>query len=168
MNQLFMKGLFGFLFLANSMFTSPQNLKEKAIPLKTDASLDTLILRAADKELVLLGEASHGTHEYYLWRDKISRRLIAEHGFSFIAVEGDFASLYHLNNYVKNREGAASSAKEVLLKLHRWPTWMWPNEEVVALAEWLRTTNDIPRNMLINSFIVFIFMPGFQPSLASI
>lgn len=142
MNQLFMKCLFGLLFLANSMFTSPQNLKEKAIPLKTDASLDSLILTVADKELVLLGEASHGTHEYYLWRDKISRRLIAEHDFSFIAVEGDFASLYHLNSYVKNMEGAASSAKEVLMKLHRWPTWMWSNEEVVALAEWLRSHND--------------------------
>ncbi len=74
--------------------------------------------------------------------NKISRRLIAEHGFNFIAVEGDFASLYHLNNYVKNLDGAASSAKEVLLKLHRWPTWMWANEEVVALAEWLRSYND--------------------------
>ena len=142
MNQLFIKFLLGFLFFTNSMFTSPQNIKEKAIPLKADASLDTLILTAADKELVLLGEASHGTHEYYLWRDKISRRLIEEHGFSFIAVEGDFASLYHLNSYVKNLEGAANSAKEVLMKLHRWPTWMWANEEVVALAEWLRSHND--------------------------
>lgn len=142
MNQLFVKFLFGFLFFTISMFTSPQNMKEKAIPLDGDASLDRLISTAADKKLVLLGEASHGTHEYYLWRDKISRRLITEHDFSFIAVEGDFASLYHLNSYVKNLEGAASSAQNVLLKLHRWPTWMWANEEILALAEWLRNHNE--------------------------
>lgn len=132
----------GFLLLFSTMFSSAQLTKQKAIPLEGDGSLDQLIAAAADKELVLLGEASHGTHEYYLWRDKISRRLISEQDFNFIAVEGDFASLYHLNLYVKNLDGAANSAKDVLLKLHRWPSWMWSNEEVVALAEWLRNYND--------------------------
>ncbi len=131
-----------FLMFLFSLFSCAQNFEQKAIPLEGDASLDKLITVAADKQLVLLGEASHGTHEYYLWRDKISRRLIAEQGFNLIGVEGDFASLYHLNNYVKNVEGAGNSAKEVLLKLVRWPTWMWANEEVVALAEWLRNHND--------------------------
>lgn len=119
-----------------------QDFKENAIPLDTDASLDLLIANAGDKKLVLLGEASHGTHEYYYWRDRISRRLISEHQFNFIAVEGDFASLYKLNEYVKNKPGAASSAQEVLEELERWPVWMWSNEETVALAEWLRTYND--------------------------
>jgi len=142
MNQLLTNYFLGFLLFFGSILFSTQNIKQKAIPLEGDASLDRLISAAADKELVLLGEASHGTHEYYLWRDKISRRLISEQGFSFIAVEGDFASLYHLNRYVKNLDGAANSAQEVLLKLDRWPTWMWANEEVVALAEWLRNYND--------------------------
>ena len=93
MNQSLMKYFLGFLLILGSMFSSAQNFKQKAIPLAGDASLDRLISAAADKELVLLGEASHGTHEYYLWRDKISRRLISEQDFSFIAVEGDFASL---------------------------------------------------------------------------
>ena len=137
-----MKYILGLLLLFSGMFSSAQNFEQKAVPLDGDASLDRLISAAADKELVLLGEASHGTHEYYLWRDKISRRLISEQNFSFIAVEGDFASLYHLNRYVKNLDGAANSAREILLKLHRWPTWMWANEEVVALAEWLRSHND--------------------------
>ena len=137
----------GFSMVYNSMFSSAQSIQEKAIPLNQDASLDALITATANKELVLLGEASHGTHEYYVWRDKISRRLIAENNFSFIAVEGDFASLYQLNRYVKNLDGAATSAREVLLKLDRWPTWMWANEEVVALAEWLRSHNDkLPQN----------------------
>lgn len=137
-----MKYLIGLILFFSSLSSSAQSFEQKAIPLDGDTSLDKLLLATADKELVLLGEASHGTHEYYLWRDKISRRLIAEQNFSFIAVEGDFASLYHLNRYVKNLDGAATSVKEVLMKLDRWPTWMWANEEVVALAEWLRSHND--------------------------
>lgn len=147
MKQMLTIYFLGLLLLFSSMSTSAQNFKQKAIPLEGDTSLDRLISAAANKELVLLGEASHGTHEYYLWRDKISRRLISEQNFNFIAVEGDFASLYQLNRYVKNLDGAANSAKEILLKLDRWPTWMWANEEVVALAEWLRTYNDkLPQN----------------------
>ena len=142
-----MKYFIGLILFFSGMFASSQNFEQKTIPLEGDASLDELISAAADKELVLLGEASHGTHEYYLWRDKISRRLIEEQNFNFIAVEGDFASLYHLNRYVKNLDGAASSAREVLLKLDRWPTWMWANEEVAALTEWLRNHNDkLPQN----------------------
>src|SRR5690554_1337000 len=137
-----MKYILVSLLFFGSMFSSAQNMNQKAIPLEGDPSLDRLILAAADKELVLLGEASHGTHEYYLWRDKISRRLIAEENFSFIAVEGDFASLYQINLYVKNLPGAANSAREVLLKLERWPAWMWVNEEVEVLVEWLRNHND--------------------------
>ena len=125
MNQTPIKCFIGLLLIFSNMFLSAQNMKEKATPLDGDASLDRLISMTADKELVLLGEASHGTHEYYLWRDKISRRLITENGFNFIAVEGDFASLYHINRYVKNMDGAANSAQEVLMKLYRWPTWMW-------------------------------------------
>ena len=142
-----MKYFIGLILFFSGMFASSQNFEQKTTPLEGDASLDELISAAADKQLVLLGEASHGTHEYYLWRDKISRRLIEEQNFNFIAVEGDFASLYHLNRYVKNLDGAASSAREVLLKLDRWPTWMWANEEVVALTEWLRNHNDkLPQN----------------------
>ena len=130
-----------------------QNFKEKAVPLENDASLAPLIAASSNKKLVLLGESSHGTHEFYEWRDKISRQLIADHGFSFIAVEGDFASLYKLNQYVKNMEGAGNSALEVLSKLERWPTWMWANEEVVALAEWLRKHNDtLPQNRKIGFY----------------
>ncbi|MCG2417925.1 erythromycin esterase family protein [Aequorivita sp. F47161] len=130
------------LMIFSLMMASAQNFTEKAKLLVNASSLDPLIAAAGDKKLVLLGEASHGTHEYYVWRDIISRRLITEHNFNFIAVEGDFASLYNLNQYVKNVEGAGKSAREVLMKLNRWPTWMWANEEVVALAEWLRKHND--------------------------
>src|SRR5690554_7098568 len=123
MNRLLRRYSLG-LLLFSSILSTGQNIKQKAIPLEGDRSLDRLIVSAADKELVLLGEASHGTHEYYLWRDKISRRLIAEEDFNFIAVEGDFASLYQLNRYVKNMDGAANSARDILIQLDKWPTWM--------------------------------------------
>lgn len=136
--KIFLTLLFTFIMT----LSSGQNFRDKAIPLENDSSLSNLIAAAGSKKLVMLGEASHGTHEFYVWRDKISRQLIENKNFSFIAVEGDFASLYHLNRYVKNMEGAESSAKNVLLKLDRWPTWMWANKEVEALAEWLREYND--------------------------
>ncbi|WP_310993923.1 erythromycin esterase family protein [Aequorivita marina] len=138
-----MKLLATLLMIFTMMTALAQNFTDKAKPLEDASSLDPVITAAGSKKLVLLGEASHGTHEYYKWRDIISRRLITEHDFNFIAVEGDFASLYKLNQYVKNMEGAGNSAREVLSKLNRWPIWMWANEEVVALAEWLRNYNDL-------------------------
>ncbi len=117
-------------------------IQSRANTLENAGHLDVLISAAGGRTLVLMGEASHGTREYYAWRDSISRRLIAEQGYNFIAVEGDWASLYELNRYVKDMPGAAGSAREVLKGLERWPLWMWGNEEVVALAEWLRTHND--------------------------
>ncbi len=119
----------------------PEWIEKRARPLSTAADLEVLLDIAGSRRLVLLGEASHGTREYYAWRDSISRRLIAEHGFRFIAVEGDWASLYELNRYVKHWPGAAESARNVLEGLDRWPQWMWGNEEIVALAEWLREHN---------------------------
>src|SRR6266550_1947657 len=70
-------------------------------PLRSPADLDPLLDRIGDARFVLLGEASHGTHEYYTWRTAISRRLLEERGFSFIAVEGDWPDCYRVNRYVK-------------------------------------------------------------------
>jgi erythromycin esterase-like protein len=108
-------------------------------PLRGERDLDPLMARVGDARCVLLGEASHGTHEYYTWRTAVSRRLIEEKGFSFIAVEGDWPDCYRVNRYVKGEEGG--SAREVLHAFNRWPTWMWANEEVADLAEWLRAHN---------------------------
>jgi len=111
-------------------------------PLRSPADLDPLLDRTAEAHYVLLGEASHGTHEYYTWRAALSRRLIEEKGFSFIAVEGDWPDCYRLNRYVKGYPDSGDSAREVLHAFDRWPTWMWANEEIVELAEWLRQYND--------------------------
>ena len=100
-------------------------------PLRHEADLDVLLERIGDRRIVLLGEASHGTSEYYEWRRRISERLIREKNFSFIAVEGDWPDCYRLNRYAKDLAGAGSSAQEVAHAFERWPTWMWANHETV-------------------------------------
>lgn len=112
-----------------------------ALPLETAEDLEPLLERVGGVRYVLLGEASHGTSEFYTWRDKISRRLIEEKGFRFIAVEGDWDACYRLNRYVKDLPGAGASARAILEEFDRWPLWMWANEEVEALIEWLREHN---------------------------
>jgi len=111
-------------------------------PLRTPADLDPLLNRIADSRFTLLGEGSHGTHEYYAWRYALTRRLIEEKGFSFIAVEGDWPDCYRVNRYVKGYADAGDSARDVLHTFERWPTWMWANQEVIELVEWLRRHND--------------------------
>ena len=116
--------------------------REVAYPLEGPGDLDPLLDRIGDARCVLLGEASHGTSEYYSWRARISERLIREKGFSFVAVEGDWPECYEVNRYVRGLPGSAPGAREALGVLHRWPTWMWANEEVAELVEWLRRRND--------------------------
>ena len=116
-------------------------LRRMARPLSDDRDLDPLIERIGDAHIVMLGEASHGTSEYYTWRDRITRRLIRERGFSFIAVEGDWPDCHTVNRFVKGLDDGGSDAREVLHAFARWPTWMWANEEVVSLVTWLRSHN---------------------------
>src|SRR5881227_2814460 len=117
-------------------------VRDAALPLRHAADLDPLMKRIGDARCVLLGEASHGTHEYYTWRAALSRRLIEEKGFSFLGVEGDWPDCYRVNRYVKGEPDSGASAREVLHAFDRWPTWMWANEEIGALAEWLRDQNE--------------------------
>jgi erythromycin esterase len=109
--------------------------------LETEESLDTLLREIGDAKYVLLGEASHGTAEFYNWRAAISKRLIEEKGFTFIAVEGDWPDAYELNRYIKGYDQTNAGAADVLKAFNRWPTWMWANEEVANLAEWLKAYN---------------------------
>jgi erythromycin esterase-like protein len=117
-------------------------LRTIALPLEDAADLDPLLERIGDARYVLLGEASHGTAEYYNWRTRISKRLIQEKGFSFIAVEGDWPDCYRLNRYVKHLRGSDPDARTALEEFRRWPTWMWGNMEVGTLAEGLHHHND--------------------------
>jgi erythromycin esterase len=116
-------------------------IEEASHELVNSSSLDPLIDEIGDARYVLLGEASHGTHEYYTWRTYITKRLIAEKNFTMIAVEGDWPDCYRLNRYIKNYSGSGNNAVDVLHAFNRWPTWMWANWEIVALAEWLKKYN---------------------------
>jgi erythromycin esterase len=107
----------------------------------SSADLAPLTTVAGDKKVVMLGEASHGTHEYYTWRTAISKQLIEQNNFNFIAVEGDWPDCYKLNRYVKGYKDAGNDVYDILKTFDRWPTWMWSNWEIAALAEWLRDYN---------------------------
>ncbi|HYF67549.1 MAG TPA: erythromycin esterase family protein [Ohtaekwangia sp.] len=109
--------------------------------LQSSQDLDPLLERIGDSNYVLLGEASHGTHEYYTWRIALTKRLIEEKGFSFIAVEGDWPDCYRLNRFIKGYRDAGNKTLDVLKEFNRWPTWMWANWEIAALAEWMREYN---------------------------
>jgi erythromycin esterase-like protein len=119
-----------------------EQVRGMGYPLGEAEDLDPLLDRIGDARCVLLGEASHGTSEYYTWRTRISERLIREKGFSFIAVEGDWPDCYEVNCYAKGYPDSRENAREVLGVFDRWPTWMWANEEIVELTEWLRQHND--------------------------
>ena len=116
-------------------------LKAAALPLRSTDDLDPLMDRIGDAHFVLLGEATHGTSEFYTWRAEITKRLITEKGFSIIGVEGDWPDCFRVNRYAKGRFGAGESAESVLHAFDRWPTWMWANREVCRFVEWLEDHN---------------------------
>ena len=111
-------------------------------PLQTATDLDPLLAAIGNARVVLLGEASHGTHEYYTWRTALSKRLIQEKGFHFIAVEGDWPACFAVNSAIKSRQPLpGGSAAQLLRTFNRWPTWMWSNWEIASLVEWLYQLN---------------------------
>lgn len=100
---------------------------------------DALLALAAGKHFVLLGEATHGTAEFYRMRAEITRRLISELGFDMVAVEADWPDASRVDRYVC---GATSeSAEAALADFERFPTWMWRNREVLDFVVWLREHN---------------------------
>lgn len=116
-------------------------ISKKAHTLHSKADLQPLYDRIGNARIVMLGEASHGTHEYYTWRAHISKKLIEEKGFNFVAVEGDWPDCYSLNRFIKGYDTDSKSVFKVLHTFDRWPTWMWANWEVAAFAEWLKKHN---------------------------
>ena len=99
--------------------------------------LDGLLSRIGDRRIVLIGEASHGTSEFYLARQRITRALIEEKGFDFVAIEGDWPDAARIDHYVRHAETPPSE----WTAFARFPVWMWRNEEVRAFVDWLREHN---------------------------
>jgi erythromycin esterase-like protein len=106
---------------------------------------DPLIQQIGEARFVLIGEASHGTHEFYRERAQITKRLIQEKGFTAVAVEADWPDAYRINRYVR---GTTSDAEAIdsLTGFKRFPTWMWRNADVLDFIGWLRMYNDALRN----------------------
>lgn len=102
-------------------------------------ALDALLDRIGDAEVVLLGEASHGTSEFYRMRQRITRRLIEEKGFTVVAVEADWPDAERVDEYARGRTGRGERPWEAFA---RFPTWMWRNHDVLGFVEWLRAHND--------------------------
>src|SRR4030095_4348014 len=101
---------------------------------------DSLLALVGDGRLCLLGEATHGTHEFYRERAEITKRLIKEKGFTAIAVEADWPDAFRVNRYVRGLSDDRS-ANEALGGFKRFPTWMWRNTVVLDFVEWLRDYN---------------------------
>jgi len=105
------------------------------------ADYDPLLESIGDARLVLLGEASHGTHEFYRERARITKRLIEELGFMAVAIEGDWPDADRVSRYVQGA-GGDDDAEEALRGFRRFPTWMWRNAEVLGFVGWLRAHNE--------------------------
>jgi erythromycin esterase-like protein len=97
-----------------------------------------------EAKVVLLGESSHGTQEFYHERAVITKQLIMEHGFNAVAIEGDWPDAYRVNQYVKG-VSYDSSATQSLDGFKRFPTWMWCNQEVLSFVTWLHQYNQLRR-----------------------
>lgn len=121
-------------------------VRHAALPLVGAAGdYDALIERIGEARIVLLGEASHGTHEFYAERARITRRLVEQEGFTAVAVEADWPDAYRVNRFVRS-QGTDPDADRALLGFERFPTWMWRNADVLDFIAWLRAHNDAHRD----------------------
>lgn len=122
-------------------------IRREAIVLTGDASgFDAIVRQIGDARIVLLGEATHGTHEFYAYRAEISKRLICEKGFDAIAVEADWPDALCVSRTVQHLEDGLTGktgnpAAHALRGFERFPRWMWRNTDVLAFVEWLHAYN---------------------------
>ena len=116
-------------------------VKEAAQPIEgTVRDYDSLLKLIGEARFCLLGEATHGTHEFYRERAEITKRLIKEKGFTAVAVEADWPDAFRVNRYVRGLSDD-KDADEALGGFKRFPTWMWRNTVVLDFVEWLRQYN---------------------------
>ena len=124
------------------MSVSVEKIREKAVVFDNASDVaDEILALVGDARFVLIGEASHGTHEFYKHRAEITKHLIAEKGFSAVAVEADFPDAYRVNRYVRGL-GENKTANDALSAFTRFPLWMWRNRVVSEFVDWLKSHNE--------------------------
>lgn len=138
------------LFISGCVFFSCHNIKEAignslirttSLPYYSytnDTDLDVLVNDIGSRRIVLLGESSHGTAEFYTWRAALTNKLIKDKGFNLIAVEGDWTNIYKLNHYINDTDVDSSKLAEILKSNRRWPEWLWANREFASFVQWLK------------------------------
>jgi erythromycin esterase-like protein len=114
----------------------PEAILSIARPIHGEQDLDELAETIAHKRLVLLGEATHGTHEFYDLRAALTRRLMRRHDFAAVCIEGDWPDALRVDRYLRDI-GDDESAGDALGGFERFPRWMWRNHEMLELVEWL-------------------------------
>jgi erythromycin esterase-like protein len=125
--------------LTRSIPSAPSVVASVAKPISDGH--DELLDCIGDSEIVLIGEASHGTHDFYSLREKLTRRLIAEKGFRIVALEADWPDALRINRYV-NGCGNDKNANEALSGFRRFPSWMWRNTVMEEFIGWMKDWND--------------------------
>lgn len=117
-------------------------VRDAADPLTGSAQdYDPLLELIGDARFVLLGEATHGTHQFYRERARITKRLIREKGFTAVAVEADWPDAYRINRFVRG-QGQDDDAVDALGGFRRFPAWMWRNADVLDFIGWMRAHNE--------------------------
>ena len=138
------------LFCANDGFMTTRGMLTRGVVQDyeilsgSSTDYDSLMNLIGDARIVLIGEASHGTHEFYRERSRITRELIDRKGFRAVAVEADWPDAYRVNRYVRG-QGNDRSVEESLRDFVRFPAWMWRNTDVLAFLEWLHARNSAQR-----------------------
>lgn len=130
------------MILAPSASTLVRDIQAHAQPVTGAAGdYDGLLALIGDARFVLLGEATHGTHEFYAERQRITARLVQEKGFHAVAVEADWPDAYRVNRFIRG-QGGDQHPIQALAGFQRFPHWMWRNTDVVAMIRWLREHNN--------------------------
>src|SRR5688572_27151849 len=124
----------------------PDRLHDVIRPLQSpDDVMEPILDMVGDARIVMIGEASHGTHEFYGYRAEVTKRLITDRGFTGVCAEADWPDAWRVNRYVRGFNDDANAA-EALAGFKRFPQWMWRNTVVLNFVNWLREHNSALRN----------------------
>lgn len=149
-----------FLITVNNALALLPYVNQRINQIDSSTDLSPLVSVAGQYPLVLLGEASHGTQEFYQLRAEMSQRLIEKHNYRLVAIEAPWNFVLKLNDYVKTKSTAGLSAQDLLREFDHWPQWMWRNQPTAAFIEWLKQHNQsLPEGQKVGFFGLDLYAP---------